>query len=224
MEPDISENFLPTRRSLLGRLKQWDDRRSWEEFVKMYERLIYSVAIKSGLRDHEASDVVQDTLISVAKELPNFQYDPEKGSFKGWLRMITRRRIVDFWRKRSRQVQTSDPLPSDDTQSTPLDRIADPNSPEMDEIWEDEWRRHLMAAGLERIKKEVSPKAYQVFDLCVLQEVPTPEVASSLGMSAGNIYITKHRVSQILKKEVRKIEKEYEARAAEARRAGGGTA
>lgn len=221
MEPDISENFLPTRRSLLGRLKQWDDRRSWEEFVRMYERLIYSVAVKAGLRDHEARDVVQDTLISVAKELPEFQYDPAKGSFKGWLRMITRRRIVDFWRKRSRQVQTSEPLPSDDTQTTPLDRIADPNSVEMDEIWEDEWRRYLMNAALERVRKEVSPRAYQVFDLCFLQEMPTAEAAEALGMSAGNIYITKHRVAQVLKKEIRKLEKEYEAQAAEARRAAG---
>jgi len=69
--PAISEetdDLLPTRLSLLARLKDWQDQQSWREFFDTYWKLIYSVAIQAGLSDAEAQDVVQDTLVSVAKK------------------------------------------------------------------------------------------------------------------------------------------------------------
>src|SRR5438034_856577 len=85
----------PTRKSLLVRLKNWDDEQSWDEFCKIYERLIHDTARKAGLRNVEAQEVVQETLLSIAKKIAGFNYDPEIGSFKSWLLQITRRRIVD---------------------------------------------------------------------------------------------------------------------------------
>src|SRR5215212_4743108 len=93
------DDLLPTRRSLLSRLKNWDDQQSWRDFFESYWRLIYGVATKAGLNESEAQDVVQETLVSVAKEIPGFRYNPDVGSFKGWLLRITRRRIADHWRK-----------------------------------------------------------------------------------------------------------------------------
>ncbi|MBM3833633.1 MAG: sigma-70 family RNA polymerase sigma factor [Verrucomicrobia bacterium] len=63
------DEFIPTRRSLLSRLKDWDDQESWKEFFNTYWKLIYGVAIKSGLTDAEAPDVVQDAIISIAKKM-----------------------------------------------------------------------------------------------------------------------------------------------------------
>src|SRR6266852_6048825 len=94
------DDFLPTRRSLLSALKQWDDQESWRDFFNTYWKLIYSVAIKAGLSDQEAEDVVQETVISVAKKMGDFKYDPAVCSFKGWLLRITRFRIIDQLRKR----------------------------------------------------------------------------------------------------------------------------
>ena len=74
-------DLLPTRRSLLGRLKHWRDDRSWQEFFDRYWRLIYSVARKAGLSSHEAEEVVQETMVSVAKRMKDFHYDPARGSF-----------------------------------------------------------------------------------------------------------------------------------------------
>src|SRR5262245_50851089 len=99
MDPVIDE-LLPTRQSLLSRLRNWDDQESWREFFDMYWRLIHGLAMKCGLTDSEAQDVVQETMLSVAKQMPGFKYDPALGSFKGWLLQITRRRIVDQMRKR----------------------------------------------------------------------------------------------------------------------------
>ena len=85
------EQLIQTRQSLLGRLKDWDDDQSWRDFFDTYWRIIYSSARKAGLSDTEAQDVVQETVISVAKKMKEFKYDPALGSFKGWLKQLTRR-------------------------------------------------------------------------------------------------------------------------------------
>src|SRR5262245_59571299 len=93
-DPNVEE-LLPTRRSLVNRLKNWDDQESWRVFFNTYWKLIYGVATKAGLSDSEAQDVVQESLLTVAKKMPTFEYNSRLGSFKGWLLLITRRRIVD---------------------------------------------------------------------------------------------------------------------------------
>jgi len=90
-----ADRSLPTRASLLERLKDLGDDASWNEFYQTYRELIYSVARKAGLNESEAEEVVQDTVISVAKKMPDFRYDPAEDSFKGWLLTVTRWRILD---------------------------------------------------------------------------------------------------------------------------------
>ena len=101
-----SVEFIPTRASLLGRLKDWEDQQSWQDFFNIYWRLIYSVALKAGLSDGEAQDVVQETLVTVAKKIGQFKSDPALGSFKKWLLLITRRRIADQFEKRGKLPAT----------------------------------------------------------------------------------------------------------------------
>src|SRR5271154_4702186 len=94
------DELLPTRASLLQRVRNLGDDRSWKEFFDTYWKLIYGVARKAGLTDSEAQDVVQETLLSVSKNIPAFQYDPARGSFKAWLLNATRWRIYGEFRKR----------------------------------------------------------------------------------------------------------------------------
>src|SRR6476646_2439882 len=95
------DELIPTRASLLDRLKDLGDQASWNRFYEIYHDLIFSVARRAGLNEAEASEVVQDTLISVAKQMPEFTYDPAKDSFKGWLLTVVRWRIRDQLAKRS---------------------------------------------------------------------------------------------------------------------------
>ena len=94
--------YLPTRKSLLSRLKNWDDHAGWKDFFDTYWRLIYKTARKAGLTDAEAQDVVQEVVIGVCKKIGELKYDPALGSFKGWLLTLTRWRIVDEFRKRGK--------------------------------------------------------------------------------------------------------------------------
>src|SRR5437867_886026 len=114
--PAKDEEFIPTRTSLLSRLKNWDDQESWKQFFDTYWKMLYSVAQRAGLNDAEAQDVVQDTIVCVAKQMPTFRYDPSIGSFKSFLMLIIRRRIVDFLRKHGQDLQrrraAPDPTPA----------------------------------------------------------------------------------------------------------------
>jgi len=96
------------------RLQNWEDRKTWEEFYQTYWRLIYSVAIKSGLRPDEAFDVVQETILSIAKQSKENRYNPDAGSFKSWLLNMTRWRIGDQFRKRRKDTAMAQPEFEDD--------------------------------------------------------------------------------------------------------------
>src|SRR5437867_10362332 len=106
--PVEQPEFIPTRQSLLSRLKSWDDQESWREFFDRYWKLIYGVALKSGLTPSEAQDVVQETLIAVCKNIKEFKADPAFGSFKAWLLKLTRWRILDQVKKRPREQVAGD--------------------------------------------------------------------------------------------------------------------
>lgn len=103
MMNSTSDDSLKTRHTLLSRLRNLDDQESWRVFFDRYWHLLYNVACRAGLSDQEAQDVVQETVIGVARNIPEFQYEPARGSFRQWLLRITRRRIVDHLRRTYRQ-------------------------------------------------------------------------------------------------------------------------
>lgn len=200
-----------TRSSLLRRLKNWDDHGGWQEFFDTYWKLIYAVAIKAGLSDAEAHDVVQESVVSVAKQMRADSYDRSKGTFKNWLFTITRRRIVDHLRRRKPEEllrrHRSDPGTSTSTDT--LGGIADPASVELQAIWSEEWKKNLVDVAIERIKAQVSLKQFQIFDLYVLKDWPLRDVTRMLHVSATLVYVTKHRVNALIKREVRRLEQEF---------------
>src|SRR5881394_2734509 len=95
-----NDDSYPTRPSLLVRLKNTDDQQGWQQFNDIYAKLIFGFAIKAGLTEHEAQEVVQETLISAARNLPEFHYDPKVCSFKTWLLNLSQWRVQDQLRKR----------------------------------------------------------------------------------------------------------------------------
>ena len=81
-------------------------------------------------------------------------------------------------------------------------RLPDPQSADLDALFEEEWRKNLMDEALERVQARFSLRQFQVFDLHALQGWAARDVARSLGVSVANVYVTKHRVAAALKKEI----------------------
>ena len=213
--------FLPTRQSLLSRLKDWDDHESWRDFFDTYWRVIHGLALKSGLTNTEAEDVVQETLLAVAKEMPEFKYDPARGSFKGWLFEITRRRIANQVRRRPKhrhgiagplvgeapRQASREMIEPDQRRTATVERVPDPNSDELEKLWDQEWRKNLLEASILRVKKRVNAKQYQMFNLYVMMEWPMSQVTKTLGVNAAQVYMAKMRISRLIKSEARTLER-----------------
>jgi RNA polymerase sigma-70 factor (ECF subfamily) len=203
--PNETNEFIPTRESLLSRLKDWNDRDSWKEFFETYWKLIYRTALQAGLNDAEAQDVVQETVLSVAKVMPDFKYQAATGSFKHWLLKLTGWRIADQLRKRRPGTASEQRGAEDPVGTTTLERIPDPVGSELNSVWDEEWEKNLMEGALERVKRQVDARQYQMFDFYVLQRWPVRKVAHTLRVSSGRVYMAKHRISALIKKEIRRL-------------------
>lgn len=203
------DDSLPTRRSLLTRLRNLEDHESWHTFFETYWRLIYNVARKSGLSDDQAQEVVQETVIAVARKMPGFMYDPAKGSFKHWLLLISRRRIQDLFRRiYSSRAAARESYEETEALIEDVPGQALPPDIQIDSDWERQWHENVFQTALARVRQRANPKHYQVFDCCVIRDMPAAEVARMLSLSAAQVYLAKHRVSAAVKRAAKEVEAE----------------
>jgi RNA polymerase sigma-70 factor (ECF subfamily) len=198
-------HLVSTRWSLVQRLRNWDDQEGWQDFFETYWRLIYSTAVRAGLTDAEAQDAVQETVISVCRNIHQLDASPEAGSFKNWLMRMARWRILDQLRRRKfgppLVLQESGP---DETSAT--ERLADPAGIELERIWEEEWRENLTEAALAKVQRQSSARQFQIFYLYVVQEAPVAKVAAATGATTDEIYLVKHRLWPLFDRAVKAVE------------------
>ena len=205
-----TDDSYPTRSSLLRRIKHPEDLEGWKEFYDIYWKLILGFALKAGLTQDEAQEVVQETMIGAAKHLPEFHYDPKVCSFKTWLLNLSAWRVKDQLRKRQ---APGAPAPArtnatdDSSRTATVERVPDPATSELEAIWDNEWRTTLLDAATATVKVRVDATQWQIFDLSVLKEWSVADVAKALGVSAGRVYLAKHRISSLIKKELKRLQK-----------------
>ena len=202
----LAAAYGKTRKSLIARLENWEDQRTWDEFYQTYWRLIYSVAIKAGLRSDEAFDCVQETILSIAKQSKKNLYDPAQGSFKTWLMNMTRWRINDQFRKRKKDTAMAGSEWEDDRKTAVIDRFEDPKGDLLARLWDVEWKKNIADAALARVKAQVSPKQFQIFHYYVIKQWDAQKVQEYLNVSMAQVYLAKHRVGSVLKKELARLE------------------
>ncbi len=203
---------IQTRPSLLHRLKSGDDE-SWQDFYRIYGKLVRDFSIQAGLTHTEADEVVQETAIAMARHLPEYRYDPKVCRFKTWLLNQTSWRIKDQFKKRKKNTaQTHLPKRGDEetARTATINRVPDAAAPDLDVMFEQQWHRSLFDVALGRVKEKFSLKQFQIFDLVVFREWPAGDVAHSLGVSLANVYVTRHRISAAIMKETKRIENQME--------------
>ncbi len=215
MEPpraaSSDDSFLPTRSSLLSRLKNASDAAGWQYFVDNYGRLIFQVCLRAGLTRQDAEDIVQDTVAAVAKQMPRFEYDRSRGSFKGWLARVTRNHIADFLEKKTREAARRVELPEAQTDGIAArDEVAAGASEGMDALWESEWREHLLTRALRCVQQKLPARSVQIFQMSALDGWSTEKIAAALALSRPQVYLARHRAARLVKKEIERLKKELE--------------
>jgi RNA polymerase sigma factor (sigma-70 family) len=199
------DDLAPTRHSLLARLKNWQDQQSWQEFFDTYWRLIYWTALRAGLSPEQAQDIVQETMVVVARNIHKFKPGRENGSFRGWLRNVTRWRLADHFQQRHKSLAE---VPDD--AGVDLEQIPDPAGTDLEMVWETEWERNLLLVAADRVNARVKAEHYQAFDLCVAKGWPARKVARYLNMSVPGVYVAKHRIQAQLRTEVRRLRRRHQ--------------
>ena len=188
-----------TRASLLVRLRDGEDAEAWQEFVHLYAPVLYGFARKRGLQDADAADLMQDVLRSVSRNVHRLEYDPNRGTFSGWLFTITRNKVMSFFESRSRRVQAS----GDTGVHQRLEQHADED---LSADWESDYQRVLTAQAMERVKSEFRANTWDAFVLTAVEGLPPAEVSERVKMSVGAIYVAKSRVIARLRQEIEKMQ------------------
>lgn len=207
--PVAAEKWLVTRTTLLSRLRDWEDESSWNRFFETYGPIIYAVALKSGLSDADAEDVVQETIMAVAKKMKEFHYDRAKGSFKSWLLTIARSKMVDRWRKSQCRPATVQPVEESSGETAFIDRLPDMNQVAPELAWEEEWKSNLMAAAQARLKQTANSRHYQVFDCLMNKHWEPAVIAEKFQVKIDQVYVIKQRMTAALKDEVDALKAEW---------------
>lgn len=211
VDPAENSHSVRTRSSLLFRLRDWQDAASWEEFYRLYQKLVYGLATRAGLTRVEAEEVTQDVFKRVAETIAEFESNPARGSFRGWLMNLTRWRIADKFRERQRGAQLLAPPrpPCDETaQTRTIERVPDGSFLESEGLWDEEWQQHVLGAALQRLKARVPAQHFQAFDFYVRQGWSVSKVASTLDLNVATVYVIGHRLKKQLKVEVERLKQQ----------------
>jgi RNA polymerase sigma-70 factor (ECF subfamily) len=192
-----------TSASLLIRLRDRGDHAAWSRFVDVYQPLVHGFARKHSLQEADAADLTQEVLRAVARSVGRLDYDPRRGSFRGWLFTVVRNQLRDFRERKRRQVQGSG---NSGVQQLLNEQAAPPERPE--EEWDRDYQRRLFTWAADQVRPAVQAATWQAFWQTAVEGKSGQEVAQALGLSVAAVYLAKSRVMARLKQEIRQLQAE----------------
>jgi RNA polymerase sigma-70 factor (ECF subfamily) len=186
----------PTSVSLLDRLKAaGPDDADWLRFQDIYLPLLRQwLGRVPGLGD-EASDLAQEVLLVVIRELPRFERQRE-GSFRAWLRQVT---VNKVWSQGKRRRRQPDPGQRDATDRY-FEQLADPHG-DLAQQWDRDHDQHVFQKLLALVQPDFSATAWEAFCRFGRQGQPAAQVAEELGVSVNAVLQAKSRILRRLRQE-----------------------
>jgi RNA polymerase sigma-70 factor, ECF subfamily len=177
-----------TRSSLIRRVRDATDDRSWTEFVELYEPLLMSYVLSHSLPLDDARDVVQDVLLGLLKALPNFELDHKQGRFRTWLWQVTRNAIVSAARRKTRRGN------AEGEWKRRFSGVPDAPDQVEDAEWARAYRQRVLDFALARVKQQTQPRTWACFEKHILESRPSIAVAAELELTANAVYVNASRV------------------------------
>jgi RNA polymerase sigma-70 factor (ECF subfamily) len=175
---------------------------AWQRLVDLYTALLYRWCRQAGLSPQDTADIAQEVFSSVACHLDDFRGTQQHGSFRAWLRGITRSRIADHVRQKRSQ-----PLDNAVLEGLQCADRADPSqallADKLPETTDGLWQR-----GLELVRAEFEERTWQAFWRVTVDDQKPADIAEELGMSLQAVYQAKYRVLHRLRWQLADLEGE----------------
>lgn len=193
-------NNETTRSSVLKAVAESENTAAWNRLFDLYAGFIFSIARHKGIKPEDADDIVQVVFADLARNLPTFKYDREKGRFRSYLTGLVNWRIIDRLKASKRDAE----LKAGFWEAA---KAAGGD----DEFSEREWQAAAMEEALRRMKPSVSPEHYAAFVASAVEGQDTDIVTKLYGMSRDSLYQIRKRLTVKLREKLAEVLDEMDA-------------
>lgn len=184
-----------TSLSLLERVRH-QNQDAWNRLVYLYTPLIDHWCHGWGIRATDADDIKQEVFQSVTTGLQSFRRDRPGDTFRGWLRVIAHRKVMDFCRRQQRQPSATG---GSDAHRRLL-QLPEPEDSDVRDPPQEVLQLHHRA--LELVRTQFENHTWQAFWRCAVEGQLPVDVARELGMTPAAVRKSKSRVLHRLKREL----------------------
>lgn len=195
-------NNETTRSSVIRAVADTENAAAWNRLFDLYAGFVYSIARRKGLNDADADDIVQMVFADLARNLPSFKYDREKGRFRPYLAALVKWRVID----RLKAVRRDADLKADF-----MEEAKSAATNEDEDFEEREWQSAAMEETLRRIKPEVRPEHYAAFVASAVEGQDTDVVTKLYGISRDSLYQIRKRLTVKLREKLAEVRAEMDA-------------
>ena len=187
-------NNETTRSSVLKAVADTENEAAWSRLFDLYAGFVFSIARHKGLKPEDADDIVQVVFADLARNLPTFKYDREKGRFRSYLTGLVNWRIIDRLKASKRDAE----LKAGFWEAA---KAAGGD----DEFSEREWQAAAMEEALRRMKPSVSPEHYAAFVASAVEGQDTDVVTKLYGISRDSLYQIRKRLTVKLREKLAEV-------------------
>ncbi|MCA9061850.1 MAG: sigma-70 family RNA polymerase sigma factor [Planctomycetaceae bacterium] len=190
-----------TRQSLILRLANDRDETAWRAFMEHYESFLTSLVSRQGVPQRHVPDVVQLVLMAIARSVSRWNPDGRPASFRRWLTTVSRNIVIRFMQNERKQV-------GGQGGSALLESLmAIESPPDEDQLRQYETEMIIWAA--EQVRDEFLESSWLAFWQTFIEHRSVEEVAGSLGVSAGAVYMSRSRILARIRKLIAEVDEEW---------------
>ncbi|MBL6922719.1 MAG: sigma-70 family RNA polymerase sigma factor [Akkermansiaceae bacterium] len=190
---NLSKEQWKTRQTLIGRARDPNDGKAWDEFTDYYAGFIRMVLMQLRAPTDDLEDLSQAILVKLWKNLSTVELDRDHARFRTWLGTVIRNTFYTHCSQSASRKRR-------ETKAA----VADLVPPDIEDIIESEWRKHIIALVIERLNASFSGRAMEVFTM-TLDGKSVDEIASELELTKDSVYVLRNRVQSRFRKEARQL-------------------
>jgi RNA polymerase sigma-70 factor (ECF subfamily) len=183
----------PTSHTLLDRARG-EDQEAWHKLLRLYGPLVTHWCSRGGVVGPDADDVRQQVFQAVVSGLKSFHHDRPGDTFRGWLRCITRTKLVDHFRRLQGQPEAQGGTDAQRMLQEVADQDLSDDPPE-------ELNR-LYHRALEMVRSEFEQRTWDAFWRTAVEGQAAADVAADMGLTPAAVRKARSRVLRRLREEM----------------------